>query len=181
MARCGRCGTRLASSSRNTLDVPLAMALTAFILFWPANFFPILTISEMGNSRSALIWDGVVALWGGGLEAVAILVFVCAILAPLAAILLLLYLLLPWKLKGQLPRRSAWSLRFLNKVDDWRMLDVYILAIFISYTKLVDLAQVEPGAGLFAFILLLATTMIAYFSFEPSELWDQVPPVHSHA
>lgn len=181
MARCQRCGGRLKGASRCTLDVPLAMALTAFILFWPANLFPVMTITEMGHSRSARIWDGVVALWNGGLEAVAVLTFLCAILAPLAAIVLLLYLLLPWKLFGHFPRNGAYYLRLLRQADHWRMMDVYILAVFISYTKLVDLAQVKPGEGLLAFILLLICSLVAYFSLEHSELWEQVPPVHSNA
>ena len=81
-AKCSRCGGVLARHSRNPIQGTLALAFAALVLLLLANIFPFLEISLEGQVSESTIATGVVGLWNGGSQALAILIFFTTILAP---------------------------------------------------------------------------------------------------
>ena len=149
-ARCSRCGGVLARHSRNPIQGTLALAFAALILLLLANILPFLRISLEGQVSESYIATGVIGLWRGGAQALAILIFFTTILAPALNILCLLYVLLPLSF-GWVPPGVAGAVRFQGSLVSWAMLDVYMLALLVILIKMAGWARIQfvMGAGCF--------------------------------
>jgi paraquat-inducible protein A len=97
-------------------------------------------------------------------------VFFATIFAPLAELLALLYVLVPLR-AGYVPPGFNATLRTIQFVRPWGMIEVFMLGVLVTLVKMVSLARVIPEAALFAFGAL--TLMVAVVvSFDPQRLWD---------
>jgi paraquat-inducible protein A len=173
VARCARCRTRLAQHRPADAARAAALAIAALILLLPANLLPILEIEYMGRTKASTVWGGCVALWDEGMWLVAALVFAASMLIPflkLAAIFGLCWL----DGSGRALRVRAWSLRQVERIGRWSMLDVFLLAILVALVKLDSLSSARPGAGLFFFAAVVVLTMLASASFHPRSLWREL-------
>ncbi|HAY49951.1 MAG TPA: paraquat-inducible protein A, partial [Thalassospira sp.] len=98
VACCVRCGSPLYSAEQNRFDKPLALAVTALILFAIANTFPVLTFGMEGRVETNTLASGVVTFWQEGFPFLAFMVAVTSIIAPLLLIAAHIYVLLPiWR------------------------------------------------------------------------------------
>src|SRR3569833_432368 len=70
----------------------LVFALSAIILYLPANLFPFMTLEFYGRRNSSTIWSGVKSLMQQQSYTVAIIVFLASILIPCVKLLILFYL-----------------------------------------------------------------------------------------
>lgn len=57
----------------------LVFAMTALILYVPANFFPFVSLEIYGNKSTSTVWQGIVSLGNAGSWGVAIIVFLASI------------------------------------------------------------------------------------------------------
>jgi paraquat-inducible protein A len=174
-ALCERCGGVLRRRRRNSVERTLALASAAAILFAIANAFPFLAFDMRGQVTQTTLLSGVFDLWDQGVPAVAALVCVTAVLAPLLQISLLLWVLLPAHV-GRLPWQMARTLRLLRRIQPWSMMEVFLVGILVAVTKLVDMAEVIPGLALWAFALLILVLAGATASFDPEALWERLEP-----
>ena len=172
-ARCSRCGGVLARRSRDPIQGTLALAFAALVLLVLANIFPFLEISLEGQVRENTIATGVVGLWEGGAQALALLILFTTILAPALRILGLLYVLFPLSL-GREPPGVAGALRFQGNLVAWAMLDVYMLALLVTLVKMAGMARIEleMGAWCFGALFIVLTLVNAFYDREA--LWDRV-------
>ena len=127
-------------------------------------------LSELQFTES-LPWIGSYAIsYELGIDGLNIMpVMLVAILFPLIELLALLYLLVPLRI-GKLPPRFNLMLRVVQFVRPWGMVEVFMLGVLVTIVKMVSIAEVIPGPGLFALGAL--TVMLAVVtSFDPSSLW----------
>jgi paraquat-inducible protein A len=92
-AVCTRCGALIRQAKRDLIEKPLALTAAALCLFILANFLPILALDIFGHSSVSTMVGAVQVLFTGGLALVALMVFFCSILAPLATMGLLFVVL----------------------------------------------------------------------------------------
>jgi paraquat-inducible protein A len=149
------------------------VVVTGLILWWPANFMPILTMSIIGNISDNTLMGGVIDLYRGGFYWVSLVVFVCSILAPSAKLLLLLIVLLHIK-RDHYSRFLPTLFRVYGYLDSWGILEVYIIAVLVSITKLVDLAAIQAGLGLYCFIGLLLASILAAANLDKERIWESI-------
>lgn len=172
-ARCPRCGEILATSPRDPVDRPLALALAAAILFLVANLTPLMGISAVGRHAQTTILGGALDMMGQGQMLTGALVAVCAAIAPAVYIALILSVLIAVRRPPAPPWAGA-LLRLAEHVQLWSMPEVMLLGILVALVKIGELATVLPGAGLYAagaLPLLLAAVAV---SFDPGALWERV-------
>lgn len=172
-ASCPRCGMVLLNRKGHGLDYSLALALTSLILFVLANVNILMTMKVGGRSQSGTIMAGVVELQHQGFWAIALLVFVVSILAPLAKILCMFYVLLPLRLGFRLPK-AAWVFRLYEVLGPWAMTEVYMLGILVAMVKLSDLATIELGLALYSFAALIVFMAATDASLDDHEIWDRL-------
>ncbi|MEE2977563.1 MAG: paraquat-inducible protein A [Pseudomonadota bacterium] len=169
--RCSRCASDLSSAhlARPTLDNAAAMAVAALITLVIAQCFPIIALKAQGMTSQATLLDAVSSLWAGHMGVVAAVVFFTTTLFPSMELLALLYVLLPLR-AGSVPPGYRLVIRFLQWLRPWGMIEVFMLGVLVTTVKMISLARVIPGAGLFAFGAL--TVLLALVSrFDPHRLW----------
>lgn len=151
------------------LDWICAVTLAALIMFCIAQSFPVIELRANGMTSEATLFGAVRSLWSGNMRVVAIMVFCSAVLFPLIELLALLYVLVPLRL-GKLPPRFSAMVRLVQLVRPWGMVEVFMLGVLVTTVKMVSIAQVIPGPGLFATgALTIMLGVVA--SFDPSRLW----------
>ncbi len=172
-AICGRCGGVLFRRQRQTVEITLALMMAAAILFVVANSFPFLSFEMSGQITETTLSSGSRALWQQGRVAVAVLVFLTTILAPMVQILLTLYVLVPLYLGACAPG-SALAFRTVEGFRPWSMMEVFLIGIFVALVKLTDMADIVAGLAIWAFGLLIPILAAASSYLDPEIVWRRI-------
>lgn len=173
--RCVRCGCELYRETELPVQALLAWTIAAALCFLIANLTPLLSFQLAGESRLAPLWAGVMATWQAGQPLVALIAAMTTLVFPPLTLGLLAYVLVPM-LRGQCAPGTARILHWLAWIRPWSMLEVFFLGVLVSLVKLVDVATVVMGPGLFA-VVLLVVLMVRLGSFDLRLMWDRVPSV----
>ena len=75
-----------------------------------------------------------------------------------------------------MPWGVAQVFRFTELLRPWAMMEVYLLGVIVAYVKLSDLARLELGIALFAFVGLIVVMIAAEAALEPHEIWRRLGP-----
>ena len=171
-AICVRCGAKLYSRKRNSLDRVLALTIAGLVLFCLANVYPLLTFRLETQAQETTLFAGVVALYDQGMWIVAGVVFFTSILMPLLQLTGMLYVILPLKL-NQRPWGLAFWFRAVRGFKPWGMMEVFMLGILVSYVKLAKMATLIPGTAFYAFLVLIFVLAASSASLDPHLVWDR--------
>jgi paraquat-inducible protein A len=168
---CPRCGGVLYSPRKNSVERTLALSLTGLILFFPAMLLPVMTLDAMGLTMATNLVHGISVLFESGFHAVAVLVLLTGVAVPFIKLLVLFVVSLSIQLKftSTLP---ILFFRLYQFLDEWGMLEIYMLGILVSIIKLKDLAQLSYGMGLFCFIALLIITVCTAICLDEHRYWS---------
>ncbi len=172
-ACCPRCHHVIARSKPDSLGTVLALIITGLILYLPANYYPVLAMELLGNQQKSTIWDSVVAIWQGGLAPVSVLVFISAMLVPLARLLLLLPVILAAFLGAGRPLARP-LMRVYSHLSEWAMIEIYLLGVLVSVIKLADMATVHMGMGLFCFAGLMLVEVTISLNLNEGVIWERI-------
>ncbi len=172
-ALCSRCGAQLFLRKPNSLARTWALIVAAFILYIPANVYPVMTVISFGKGEPDTILSGVESLIGSGWWPLAILVFFASIIVPLIKLFGLTYLVASVRYKWQWrPRQRTRLYRITDAVGRWSMIDIFMISILVALVRLEAIATVEPGVGATSFAAVVVLTMLAAMSFDPRLIWD---------
>ena len=172
-AKCRRCGAVLFRRRRNSLDKTLAFTLAGLILFAVANSFPFLEFEMQGQITQTTLITGIRELSAQGMWALAVIVFLTIILAPLLQLLGLIYVLLPLKLQ-QVPWKLPQVFRLVHALQPWAMMEVFMLGILVSVVKLGEMAIIVPGIALWSYGILILALAGSVSSLDPDIVWEKV-------
>lgn len=177
VAYCVRCGSPLYGAAQARFDKPLALAVTALLLFLIANSYPLLTFAMEGRVETNTLGSGVLTFWREGFPFLAIMVAVTSMIAPLFLILAHIYVLLPITLNRQMPgMQQIW--RVLAMIRPWSMLDVFLIGLLVALTKLTDYAEVIAGPAFFAICCLIPTVLLMNVTLDPRYVWRRLAPAN---
>lgn len=172
-ASCRRCGSSIGLRKAESLRRTWCFLIAAFVLYLPANLYPVMVVGHLGQRESDTIFSGVLSMLAAGWWAIAGLIFVASIMVPLTKLLVLSYLALSvqrgsrWR-----PRDRTRLYRFVEVIGHWSMLDVFVVSITVALIQLGALANVAPGPGATWFASVVILTMFAAMSFDPRLIWD---------
>jgi paraquat-inducible protein A len=174
-ALCTRCAAPLYRDVPDSLDRACALYLAALMLWVMANAFPFVSLKLSGRVEENVMLSGPLALAREGMPELGLLVFLTSILFPLGTIAGSLYVLLPRRFGWRVPGAAlAW--RMVRILNPWSLVGVFMLGLLVSMVKLLDLADVVPGTGLYAFVGLLLATAAANANMDPGAIWPRVGP-----
>ena len=179
-AQCPRCGYELYAHRHNEVNRSLALVLTALLLFVPANFLPIMQLHLLGQTSDDTVWSGVLGLYNSGMRGVAVVVLLCSMVIPLAKLLCQLAVLLSIRLNFGRDYGLVFY-RIYHHLRDWGMLEVYFMGVLVAIVKLVDLAELTVGLGLFCFISLLLIQVWLEVVMSPHQIWSALSGEDLHA
>ncbi|OZB32821.1 MAG: paraquat-inducible protein A [Pseudomonas sp. 34-62-33] len=179
-AECPRCGYELFSHRHRVVRRSMALVLTALLLYIPANFLPIMQLNLLGQTSQDTVWSGVVGLYESGMQGIAVVVFLCSMVVPLLKLLCQLLVLL--SIRMDFARSYGLLLyRIYHHMREWGMLEVYLMGILVAMVKLMDLADLSLGLGLFCFIALLLVQVWLEVTMAPHQIWEALSGENFHA
>lgn len=172
-ASCPRCAAHLHRRKPGAVARAWALALTAIILYIPANLLPVMTVVFFGHGEADTIMSGVIALIQGGMIPVAALIFFASITVPVLKLLGLIYLLISVQ-RGSVrnARQRTLAYRIIEGVGRWSMVDIFMISILVALVNLGAIATIVPGDGALAFAAVVVLTMIAAGTFDSRLIWD---------
>jgi paraquat-inducible protein A len=171
--RCPRCGLRLAARKPYAVAVTVALAVAGFVLYVPANVYPMSMALQMGKLVPHRIVDGVRELVHAGLWPLAILITCTSIAIPLLKLVGLGWFVVAMRRGSRKHLVLKTKLyRVIDEIGRWSNVDVFTIAVFLPLLQFGSLASTHAGIGAPAFILVVALTMIASRSFDPRLMWD---------
>ncbi|MGT2477263.1 paraquat-inducible protein A [Paraburkholderia terrae] len=174
VARCSRCGASLKGISGVGLspDALCAVTVAALITFCLTQAFPVVQMQANGMASEATLFGAVRSLWAGDMRLVALMVFCSSILFPLIELVACAYVLIPLCV-GKRPPYFNGIVRVVKHIRPWGMVEVFMLGVLVTIVKMVSVAQVIPGTGLFAFAAL--TVMLGVLAAtDLGGLWEAV-------
>lgn len=174
---CPRCESPLELRIDDSIAKTWALLLTATILMFPANLYPVMTVISFGKGHPDTIMSGVIALIHHGMYPIAALVFIASILVPLFKLtgfaILLVAIQKRWKINH---RQATFVYRAVHFIGRWSMLDLFMISILVTLVSLGEIATIETGAGSTAFASVVVVTMLAAHTFDQRLIWDLLEP-----
>ncbi len=170
---CPRCEEVLRTPKKNTVDNSLVLALTGLLLFPFAIFMPIMTLDTMGIKNTGTIFDGVISTWNTGYIFVALILALTSIFFPLIKFLLLAYISLNLKL-DRVPQHLPALMRTYIHLDEWGMLEVFMIGILVTIIKMHHMANIHYNVGFFCFVALMTVALGSSITLDKEEFWVEI-------
>ncbi len=155
---CPRCGIELHRHNKDSINRTAAHCLAGLFLYVPAMLLPLMTFQTLGISETANIIQSVVSYYRQEFFLVALMVFFSAVLFPFLKLslgLTVATLLKMRKFPPLLPR----LFRLYIQLEDWAMVEVYLLGIMVTVIKMYQTTDISYGLGFYCFIALVLTTL----------------------
>jgi paraquat-inducible protein A len=170
-AQCVRCHTILHRHRIDPYGRALALAITGLLMFALASQMPFLDLELVGNGRTATLVAGPEALRQQGLWELSVVVLATTVAAPAAKLAATIWVLACLNLRNP-PRHLPMVFRWVEWLSPWSMIEVFLLGVFVAYTKLQDIAHVHVGTALYALgaVMLAMAAMDAVL--DRGAVWD---------
>jgi len=172
-AKCVRCGSVMAERKVDFIERSFNWSLAGIVLLMPAILLPIMGVTLAGQYNNASLLDCILVLIDRGFFMIASLVFLFAIAVPVVRLLGAFYITYSFKFNKLKPSLLSFF-RAFHYLDNWAMLNVFMLGIVVSMYKLIDDTELSVNMGLMAFILWLISSTMASISLDPDYIWQEL-------
>jgi paraquat-inducible protein A len=171
--RCPRCESALHARKPDSVARTWALVIAAAVLYVPANYYPVLTVMQLGAGAPSTILGGVEELVTARQYPLAALVFFASIAVPVLKLIGLSVMLVAIQ-----TRRVGWLrdrtrlyhiVRFIGR---WSMIDIFMESLLGALVVFGSVITIEPGVGAVAFCGVVILTMFAAETFDPRLMWD---------
>lgn len=170
---CCRCHKPVHERKPMSVQNTFALTSAAAVLYVPANTYPMLYSTSLGNTQGDTILSGVLHLFESGLWMLALIVFFASVFVPILKIVTMAILLHSVKVQStrHLKRKTA-LYRIIEIIGRWSMIDVFVVILLVALVQFGVLASVEAGVAVIAFSAVVILTMLATEAFDARLLWD---------
>jgi paraquat-inducible protein A len=172
-AKCTRCGYLLVECKVDSIERSFYWSLAGVLLSIPAIFLPIMGVSLLGQYHHASLLDCIIVLIDRGFFMIACLLFLFTLAIPVVRLLGAFYITYLFKFNRLKPSLLRFF-RAYHYLDNWAMLNVFMLGIVVSMYKLVDDTDVSVNIGLLAFIFWLICSTMASITLDQDYIWHEL-------
>lgn len=173
VAACTRCNAVLRRRRRDSLTTVFAISLAGLLTFAVAAAEPLVAFRLTGQVRQTTLLDLPGGFQAQHMELLAVAVTVTTIIAPLLRFALTIGVL--GGLRLQLSRHTlATMARWRAWLRPWAMTEVFLLGLFVAYSRLQALATVEVGIALYALIVLMLLTVWSDAWMDEHAMWEAI-------
>ena len=171
--RCPRCESVLHERKPDSIARTWALVIAAAVLYIPANYYPVLTVVQLGAGQPSTILGGVEELLSARQYPLAALVFFASIAVPmlkLAGLSIMLIATQTGRVGWLRDRTRLYHIvRFIGR---WSMIDIFMESLLGALVVFGSVITIEPGVGALAFCGVVILTMFAAETFDPRLMWD---------
>ncbi len=177
-AKCPRCGSALHARKPQSLHRTWAFVFAAAVLYIPSNYYPVLTVIQMGAGQPSTILGGVEELLASKMYPLAALVFFASIMVPMfkligLAIMLMATMMVTTEMGASVllaqRTRLYWIVAWIGR---WSMVDIFMESLLGALVQFGRVVTIEPGIGAVAFCGVVILTIFAAEGFDPRLMWD---------
>lgn len=172
---CRRCGAILVRSRTATVSRTLPLVVAGLIFFLLANCFPFMAINSGGIQQDTIFISGIFQLFQQQMWGLGAVVLLTTLLAPLLYLLGLLYILTLLALERKVPAGRE-VLKGIIALQQWSMLDIYMLGVLVALVKLLKMTTVIPGIALYSFAALIVVQIAIGIVLDQHHIWERVVP-----
>jgi paraquat-inducible protein A len=149
------------------------LVIAAAVLYIPANYYPVLSVVQLGAGQPSTILGGVEELVTARQYPLAALVFFASIAVPMLKLFGLSIMLITIQTgrTGWLRDRTR-LYHIVRFVGRWSMIDIFMESLLGALVAFGSVITIEPGAGALAFCAVVILTMFAAETFDPRLMWD---------
>jgi len=178
-AVCVRCEAVLRHTRRDPLLLPLALNLSALMLFALGATLTLMSVSTAGQQRVADLISGPAGLEHYGLWEVSLIVVITTLVAPLFRILCMLAVLIGLRL-ARPPSMLRTIYAWVEHLRPWSMVEIYLLGLFVAYVRLSGMAAVDLGPAIYALGGLMVIMILADYMLDDQAVWEAMEPPNRH-
>jgi paraquat-inducible protein A len=172
-AGCPRCGSALHARKPESIAWTWALVIAAVVAYVPANFYPVLTVMQLGAGQPSTILGGVRELIQSGMYPLAALVFFASIAVPMLKMVGLIAMLVSAQTGHTRWLRDRTRLYYIiHRIGRWSMIDIFMEALLGALVQFGGVVTIEPGIGAVAFCAVVILTIFAAETFDPRIMWD---------
>lgn len=170
---CPRCGKRLRKRKKDSVRRTFVLSITGLLMYLPAVLLPLMTFESLGFSDSATVIESIVNFYHNGYHFVSLMVFLSALIFPL--LLLVMIFVLSFNLhRHHYPAYLRTLFKYYIHLEDWAMLEVYLLGVLITVIKMVDSSEIVYHAGLFCFTSLVVISIAISTTIDKQYFWQLI-------
>lgn len=174
VAQCVRCDKVLRARRRNSFATTSALMLTGLALFSIVAYAPLLGIRLLGRQVDTTLPVLPFAFEEFGMGELAIVVLAFTFIAPLLKLVTTAAVLIGLRMPNVRPTWLAALARVREWLSPWAMIEVFLLGLFVAYTRLISYATVQIGPGLYAMAGLMLIMVAADAWLDEHALWDAI-------
>jgi paraquat-inducible protein A len=157
----------------NSVARTWALVLAAVVLYVPANYYPVLTVVQLGAGQPSTILGGIRELISARMYPLAALVFFASILVPALKLVGLTFMLIMTQTGSMAWLRDRTRLyRIVAFIGRWSMIDIFMESLLGALVVFGSVITIQPGIGAIAFCGVVILTMFAAETFDPRLMWD---------
>jgi paraquat-inducible protein A len=183
-ASCPVCDAHLRHTRTDPFGPPLALNITALVMFLVGAFFTLLSVSTAGQFRDADLLTGPARLTSFGLWEVAVVVLITTFVAPLARISCMIVVLAGLRLPHR-PPGIRMVFAWVEHLRPWSMVEIFLLGLFVAYVRLSDIVHIDLGPAILALGTLTVTVLASDIMLDHHAVWEaldaQKPRRQKHA
>jgi paraquat-inducible protein A len=170
---CPRCGAVLFVRKPNSVSRAAALIAAAFILYWPANIYPMSSSLQLGHYVEYRIIDGIRELFAAHLAPLGVLIFFTSIAIPVLKIAGVGWCVASvWRRSTKHLVAKTKLYRVIDEIGRWSNVDPFTIAVFVPLMDFDSKVVTYANPGATAFILVVTFTLLASRSFDPRLMWD---------
>lgn len=178
---CIACGAVLAARSTYGSGLSLACALASLVMLSLAYVYPFLTLESNGLGHRLSLVTLPATMFEFGRPEIGVSIVLLTLVFPTLLMLLNIVVLIPYHLGLTAPDYAIPVMRWSHHLSHWSMVDVFVVGVLASLTKIISLADITLGIGFWAYMTFALLTMVSLWHFDRSPLWDWVEPHIRHA
>ena len=182
-SRCPRCGLTLSARKPDSMLRTAALVITGFVLFFPANLYPMSVDRQFGVLVPHRIVDGIMELFQAHLWPLGVLIFFTSIAIPLLKLAGLSWFLISvWHGSRHRLVPKTRLCRLIDEIGRWSCVDIFTIAVFLPLMQFGGMVSTDAANGAPPFLLVVVITMLASHTFDPRLMWDAAlaPRLHTH-
>ena len=170
IAKCPHCKSTLYANGTLGTSSILALCLAALITCIPAFTQPLISVHLLSLTEDISLINGATMVFETA-PLVSFIILFCAVIAPLLVILSITYSSACLTF-NYFPKRLPIIFKVTRRLTHWSMLDVYMLSLLVSISKLLNDADLYIGLGFYFFVSLLLINLTILANYSNRNYWS---------
>lgn len=172
-ADCPRCGHLLTQRPKQGFERALTFATAGCVFFIISLLFPFLTLSSGGIENVMTLPQASIAIYREHHIGLAAIVFIAIIALPILLLTVVIALTGPLVLG----LRTQWLPpigKLMFRLNDWAMVEVFVIGVIVSLVKIAKLATVVLGLSFWAYIVFAICLTTSISGLDRLQVWQAI-------